>query len=362
LRLYQVSLPLPPAPGSLPKWNGSSWDQHEHWEWRRALLGVDSSHGGDRHFTLDDGLWNRVVGYRRPTGDVVHRDYAQDGAFTVRFGDDEFGQIPSPPGTVFEATYRLGNGRAGNVGPDSLTVFDAASIGALVQSITNPLPATGGVDSEPLDDVRRLAPDAFRAITYRAVRPEDYAKAAERLPWVQRAGASFRWTGSWLTAFVTSDPRGAATLSAPRKAELEAQLDRFRQAGRETHVLDPDYADIDLEIDFCVEPSSYGGDVKQSVLEALLGRSGAAPRKGFFDPDAFAFGDPLQRSVLEAFIQTVPGVRAVEQMRIRRRGWFDWRVFDELAYPVGADEVLRLQNDPDHPEQGTLRVFPKGGA
>ena len=35
----------------------------------------------------------------------------------------------------------------------------------------------------------RLAPDAFRALTFRAVRPEDYAEAAERLPWVQRAGA-----------------------------------------------------------------------------------------------------------------------------------------------------------------------------
>jgi hypothetical protein len=210
--------------------------------------------------------------------------------------------------------------------------------------------------------VRRLAPDAFRAITYRAVRPEDYAEAATRLPWVQRAGASFRWTGSWLTAFVTPDPRGAATLAPARKAELEAQLDRFRQAGRETHVLDPVYADIDLEIDCCVEPSSYGGDVKQSVLDALLGSHGPAPRRGFFDPDAFAFGDPLERSRLEAFIQSIPGVRAVEEIRIRRRGWFDWRVFDELEYRVAADEVLRLQNDPDHPEQGTLRVLPKGGA
>jgi hypothetical protein len=194
------------------------------------------------------------------------------------------------------------------------------------------------------------------------VRPEDYAEAAGRLAWVQRAGASFRWTGSWLTAFVTPDPRGTATLAPARKAELEAQLDRFRQAGRETHVLDPIYADIDLEIDFCVETSSYGGEVKLSVLDALLGSHGAAPRKGFFDPDAFAFGDPLERSRLEAFIQSIPGVRAVEEIRIRRRGWFDWRVFGELEYRVAADEVLRLQNDPDHPEQGTLRVLPKGGA
>src|SRR5262249_56914150 len=127
----------------------------------------------------------------------------------------------------------------GKAGPDSLVVFDTAALGALVAAITNPLPAAGGVDAETLDDVRRFAPDAFRAVTFRAVRPEDYAEAAERLDWVQRAGASFRWTGSWLTAFTTPDPRGAVTLSAALRAEVEDQLDRFRQAGRQPHVPDP---------------------------------------------------------------------------------------------------------------------------
>ena len=362
LRLAEATLSTPPSP---PKWNGSQWDEHDRWDWRRALLGVDSSQPEDRHFTLDDGVWTRVVGFRRGPGELVHRDYALGGGVTVRFGDGEFGAVPDPtssPGTVFEATYRLGNGSRGNVGPDSLVVFDKATLGALVNEITNPLPAAGGVDPEPLDDVRRFAPDAFRAVTFRAVRPEDYAEAAERLDWVQRAGASFRWTGSWLTAFTTPDPRGAAMLSPALRTELEEQLDRFRQAGRESHVLDPVYADIDLEIDVCIETSSYGGEVIPQVLTALLGKRGPAPRRGFFDPDNFTFGDALERSRLEAVIQSVPGVRAVEEMRIRRRGFFNWRPFDQLFYPVAADEVIRLQNDAEHPERGTLRVFPKGGA
>ena len=61
----------------------------------------------------------------------------------------------------------------------------------------------GGLDAETPEVLRQLAPDAFKAITYRAVRPGDYAEAAERLAWVQKAGSVFRWTGSWLTAFVT---------------------------------------------------------------------------------------------------------------------------------------------------------------
>jgi len=339
-------------------WNGAAWVEQEVWQWRRALIGPDSSQKFDRHFTLDDGEWRRVVGYHRPAGEVVHFDYATGAGVTVRFGDGEFGMMPAI-GTVFEVTYRLGNGTRGNVPAASLKSFDPL---LPVSAVSNPLPALGGIDPETEDEARRLAPDAFRAITFRAVRPEDYAEAAERLPWVQRAGARFRWTGSWLSAFVTADPHHEIGLSPAHRRELEAELDRFRQAGREVIVLAPRYADIDLEIKICVAPSAYPGDVRTWVTEALLGKKGVRPRVGFFDPDHFTFGTPLERSELEAFIQAVPGVRAVENMRIRRRGWFDWRLFYELVFHVGADEVIRLQNDPLHPDQGSLHLLMEGGA
>ncbi|WP_428667481.1 hypothetical protein [Reyranella sp.] len=367
IRLYSATLA---TPASAPKWNGSQWDQHDGWEWRRRLLGVSSSQAEDQHFTLDDGIWRRVVGFRRPLDTLVHQDYAQldrtDGdGVTVRFGDGVFGAIPSPtasPGTVFEVSYRLGNGTGGNLGADTLIVFDAAALGGLVAAITNPLPTEGGVDPEPLDAVRRNAPDAFRAITYRAVRPEDYAEAAERLDWVQRAGSQFRWTGSWLTAMVTPDPRGTDVLTQDRRSDLQAQLDRFRQAGRETVVPDPIYADIDLQIEICVAPTRYAADVAGEVETALLGTKGPLARRGFFDPDNFTFGAPLFRSRLEATIMLVPGVKAVERMAIRRRGWFDWRPFTELTFTIEPNEIIRLDNDPDHADRGTLRIFHDGGA
>jgi hypothetical protein len=96
--------------------------------------------------------------------------------------------------------------------------------------------------------------------------------------------------------------------------------------------------------------------VKARVIEALLGRKGVRPAKGFFDPDNFTFGTPLRRSVLEAEIQDVAGVRGVEQMRIRARGITDWRRFDELTFEVGHDQIIRLQNDPRFPERGSLRI------
>jgi hypothetical protein len=340
------------------------------WEWKRSFLGVNSSQPNDTHFTLDDGTWRRVAGYRRvdQTGAVrefVHADYASGRGATIRFGDGDFGQTPDPT-TIFEAVYRLGHGRADNVAAGSLTDFDPPEVDpgnlTLVSAVTNPFDVTDAVAAQAATEVRQLAPEAFRAITYRAVRPQDYEEAVERLSWVQRAGARFRWTGSWLTVFATPDPKSSFELTPDQETELSAQLDRFRLAGREAWGCDPISAIVDLEINVCIEPSSFVGDVVAAVLEALFGRRGLHRVLGFFSPDQFTFGTPLDRGRLEATIQAVPGVRAVETIRIRRRGWFDWRDFTEAALPVADNEIIRVENRPKFPERGAVRIIPHGGA
>ncbi|HWV58957.1 MAG TPA: hypothetical protein VNZ57_16000 [Longimicrobiales bacterium] len=336
------------------RWDGGAWVVETEWTWRRSFVGTSSSLPQERHFALEDGTWRRVAGFRRIGEEFVHADYATGEGKTIRFGDGEFGLVPAA-GTVFRATYRVGGGRRGNVAADSIRHIETAAA-PFVLSVTNPLPAMGGADPEPISDVKALAPEAFRAITFRAVRPEDYSEAAERLSWVQRAGTRFRWTGSWITAFTTPDPEGAVTLAPDRRLELERLIDRVRQAGREAHVLDPVFADLDLEITVCVAASSYRGEVKEAVLEALSARG------GFFDPGNFTFGTPLRRSALEAAIQRVPGVRAVGEILVRRRGHFDWRSLDAQYLPVGDHEVIRVENDPSHPDRGSVKLVMEGGA
>lgn len=332
---------------------------HE-WTWRRALVGVNSSQPADRDFALDDGFWRRVVGYRRIGQEIVHVDYATGDGATLRFGDGEFGLIPAA-GEHFEITYRLGNGRVGNVPAGALTDFDHAAL-PTIDAVTNPLPATDGSDPETPFEIRQSAPEAFRAITFRAVRPEDYSEAAERLPWVQRAGTAFRWTGSWITSFTTPDPRSATALSDLQRTDLFEQVDRFRQAGREAWGLDPIYADLDLEIRICVEPDAFAGDVKKRVLEALFAKKSHSPQLGFFSPDNFTFGTPLWRSELEAVMQAVAGVRAVRAIRVRRRGRTSWQNFASLVLRVADSEVIRVQNDRLLPERGSVRLLMEGGA
>jgi predicted phage baseplate assembly protein len=348
------------------------WATGDRWEFKHSFVGINVSGPDSRDFTIEDGTWARVVGYQRLGGEVVHQDYLAGVGSTVRFGDGEFGRMPARGNAAagqdkfFRVRYRLGNGTRGNVAADTVRFSDPnggtdfSAFGFKVVRVWNPLPTSGGVDAETAAEVRRDAPEAFRAVTYRAVRPEDFDEAAQRLAWVQRAGTSFRWTGSWLTAFTAADPRERADLPPDQRRALAIHLDRFRQAGREVHVLEPRYANLELRIAFCVEASAYAAQVERAVAQALLGRGDR--RDGFFAPDRFTFGTPLDRSELEVAIQRVPGVRAVKAIWIRRRDGFAERPFVEPYYQPGLDEVIRVEGDRGHPDRGSVTLEPEGGA
>jgi hypothetical protein len=331
------------------------------WNWKRTLLdGTPQS----ADFTLDDGTWKRVIGFFVAGEEKVHVDYARGDGFTVRFGDGEFGRVPAQ-GTQFEARYRTGPGARGNLAADTVKlltnpVTGATDLAGAVDAVTNPFPITTGVDAESLATAKELAPEAFRAVTFRAVRPADFEDMAERLSWVQRAGAATRWTGSWPTVFVTADPEGSFELSPARRASLQQQMDAVRQAGREVDVVDPEFVNLDLEVCLCVAPSAYPGQVEEAVVRALTGPWPRREGPPFFHPDRFTFGTPLSRSALEAAIQDVPGVEGVQGLCIRARGYGPLHSFDELVFEPGKGRVLRLENDPRFPERGSLSVHSRG--
>jgi predicted phage baseplate assembly protein len=283
-----------------------------------------------------------------------------DGA-TLRFGDGVFGAIPAD-GATFEVTYRCGGGAIGNVAAGAIDRFDRAHpIAAQIVAVTNPLAGEGGRDEEAAAKVREMAPQAFRARQYRAVRSGDYEQAAVTLPWVQRAGTAFRWTGSWLTVFTAADPLGSESLPPERAAELTELLNRRRMAGYESYVAPPRYASLDLEVRICARPDAFRGDVKRAVLAALDAAEHPDGTRGFFHPDRFTFGMGLERSAVEAAIQEVPGVDGVLDVVYRRRGHTPGFVSAPDLVTVARDEIVRVDNDPGRPERGSVRVEVVGG-
>jgi hypothetical protein len=330
-----------------------------YWQWNPTPIDAATE---DLAYTLDFGAWRKVITFDRPGGRILHLDRASDNGATIRFGDGDYGTIPSD-GSLFRVRYRTDVGARGNVAADSVTVLhnlDPASnwptLVGIAASVTNPFAVTNGRDPEDIDIVKQVAPEAYKANPRRAARDEDYRAIAEQETWVKRAGATRRWTGSWLTEFVTADPEGATVLSAENRAQLEQGMDCVRQAGRPVVVRDPIYRPIDLRIRICIDPDAYDGQVIERVTEALAGPRRFGKGVPFFDLDNFTFGQPFYRAALEAAIQAVPGVLAVEHIRIRVRGLFDWRPFPGFVFRPGDDRILRLDNDPSRPEAGSLIV------
>jgi hypothetical protein len=324
------------------------------WSFAASLLG---SLATDTNFTIDPVAWQLVA--RSDTGQPTQYDIDGDDGSTIRFGDNVFGASPAEQ-DLFQVTYRTGLGATGNVAADSITMIDPSTAG-LITAARNPYAATDGADEETASHIRRMAPQAFRAVQYRAVLASDYEAAAETLPWVQKAGTSFRWTGSWMTVFTAADPRGSEQISVDEEIQLVELLNRRRLAGYESYAPPPDYVSIDLRIEICVLTGWFDGDVEASVLNVLGSSTRKHDAAAFFFADRFTFGTPLYRSRLEAAIQNAPGVAGVHAINYRQRGTFAGFVdLPEIVTPAPT-QILRVDNDPSWPERGTIRVIAEGG-
>jgi hypothetical protein len=280
-----------------------------------------------------------------------------DGRSYLRFGDDRFGLRPARE-TAFTARYRVGNGVRGNVGADAIAYVVTEDDD--VVAAYNPLPAQGGIEPESIEEVRQSAPSAFR-IQERAVTPEDYAEVAQRHPQVQRAAATIRWTGSWHTVFLTVDRFGGRPVDTEFEEELRAHLERYRLAGHDLEVDGPRYVPLEIEMHVCVLPEYFRSDVKATLLGVFGNGTLPDGRRGVFHPDNFTFGQPVYLSRLYEAVQAVEGVDWVEISLFQRQG-----VPDDAALAAGELslhrlEIARLDNDPNFPENGVLRLVMEGG-
>ena len=280
-----------------------------------------------------------------------------DGAATLRFGDDVHGRRPEVT-TSFEATYRVGNGTAGNVGAGAIAHVVTLN-GAILQA-TNPLPASGGIDAEPVDAVRRDAPEAY-LVQQRAVTREDYARVSELDSHVQRAAASFRWTGSWHTVFVTADRVGGLAVDDEFEIELRRHLEPFRMAGYDLEVDGPRFVPLDVELFICVQPEYFRSHVKAAVLDVLSSGVRADGTLGFFHPDRFTFGGAVYLSAIVAAAQGVLGVQSVIPKVFQRQRDDSTDALDTGVLQMSRLVIARLDDDPSFPEHGVLVLTAGGG-
>lgn len=301
-----------------------------------------------------------------------------DGRAVIRFGDGSFGMRP-PEGSYIKVIYRIGNGVVGNAGAETLVdIVEPPSSETLAEmaepvsseeneswpdipKVRNPLPASGGIEPETIDQVRHLAPKAFHAEQFRAVTRDDYSRKTEEHPEVAKAVATFRWTGSWHTVFIRVDPKGRMGLTPDLEERVKSHISRYKLAGYDIEIDAPVYVPLEIEINICVARDHFRMDVEEVTLEALSNKEFPDGRKGFFNPDNFTFSQPVYLSSLYEVLGQVAGIDSAEVIMFKRLGGVESGELNQGFIPMGRSEIACLDNDPNFPENGVLRLNMMGG-
>jgi hypothetical protein len=273
----------------------------------------------------------------------------------LRFGFGGMGRSPVA-GHRFYASYRIGNGIVGNIGPDVLAHIVTSH--PHVGGVRNLLPARGGQEREPIESARLLAPYAHWD-QERCVTQQDYEARAESHPEVARAVARLQWTGSWHTAYIYVQRRNGNKVDDAFKQELCRFMNRYRLAGYDIEIHAPHYVPVHITLDVTVGPGHHASTVEQALWYAFSSQRLSETSVGFFHPSRFTFAQPVYRSQVIRAALAVPGANRIQVLRFGR-GQEDSQVYQDKI-PIQTLEIAQCRNDPRDPSSGTIKFIMEGG-
>jgi hypothetical protein len=304
-----------------------------------------------------------------PDEPVVVAEVDDERVAWLRFGDDRTGEEPDP-GTEFSARYRVGNGSDGNVGAGAIRFLVLPGVDDAAVRVRNPLPASGGIDPEPVADAKVAIPDTFRARRERAITADDYAELAQRIGGneVQSAVADLVWTGSWYTAEVSLDPR-APQRRAPACAPPDRRLDRivqnglrqYQRMGHEVRVVTADVVPIHLRLVVCVHRHAVQAHVKAALTDLFSAGVRRDGSLGYFHPDRWRFGQAVDAGPIVAAAAGVAGVTSVQVKTLARAAQPGTDAAATGVLPIGRWEIAQLDPAPDRVLGGQLELSLIGG-
>ncbi|NEP02772.1 MAG: putative baseplate assembly protein [Symploca sp. SIO2E9] len=277
----------------------------------------------------------------------------------LRFGDGNLGKAPLA-GLAMKASYRSGNGSAGNVGREAIAYLltqDGDRYSKLDEKITkiyNPLAAQGGIDPEAIADARLKAPQALR-IRQNCVTEADYVEVMQRHPEVQKAAAQLRWTGSWYTMFIAVDRHEDKRIDKDFKKELGEYIEPFRLMAHDLEIVEPTFVPLDIVLQVKIKDGYFQSSIRRALEETFGKKDSKSGKRGFFHPDNFSFGQPV---FLSRIIQQAMEIDGVYRAEVKRFQVWGQTPRDELNRGVIATDnlsIVQVDNNPYTPENGLIK-------
>jgi len=240
----------------------------------------------------------------------------------ITFGDGRRGMVPpESKNNIVAVNYRIGGGSLGNVNANTLTSLGRAL--AYVDSVTNPLPATGGADRETIEEAKTRAPYTIKSRD-RAVTAEDYEMLALRAS----------TTLARARCVPDRSNRGHVTLALVPKGELRGEeltrrlvpsnevlrfvkryLEERKLVGTVLNVVRPRYKDLSIRV-VLIRRSVGTSDRLRKDIEIKL-RKNLHALVGGKDGKGWEFGRPVLKAELVHLVEGVPGVEGVDALEIR---------------------------------------------
>ncbi|MDB5706044.1 MAG: hypothetical protein JWN66_3160 [Sphingomonas bacterium] len=266
------------------------------------------------------------------------RVYSLDSeAGTIRFGNGVRGAVPGPGRAVHVVTMRAGGGTPGNVPAGALKGL-AAPADAPKLKLNQPLPMTGGIDPERLEEAETRIPAMIRH-GGRAVTKSDIKELALRTPGVPVGRVEVlerfkpqqrRGDIPGVVSVMVIPSRAGTAKPAPRadRTMLEsvyAWLDGRRPLATELYVIAPEY--VPMGVSAAVElVDQEQRDAVIEMVSEVIRRHLWPLAPGGPDGQGWPLGRALDDRLIETAIARVPGVRTVAPVRLFRRstrgtGW-----------------------------------------
>ncbi|MFF7282012.1 putative baseplate assembly protein [Streptomyces griseorubiginosus] len=272
-----------------------------------------------------DGVWQGWEETEDLTlGTAADRLFALEPADgLVRFGPGgRQGRVPQIGQRIRVRSYRYGGGAAGNVPAGAVNAV--TGVGGV--TVTNPLPAIGGSDAEPLDAaLDRIPAEVHRRD--RAVVAEDFRELALRLPGVARAEPLPLFHPATpaqpaagvvsLVVFPAEDVRdpGAPLPDRALLRRVARYLDERRLLTTELYVLPPEYRKVSVAVGVAVT-DGHQVDAVRRWVELIL-RQFLAPVPPYGpDGGGWPLGRMVRRAELEAIAVQVEGVEFLEGLAL----------------------------------------------
>lgn len=258
-------------------------------------------------------LWQQVDSFVGHDGDA--RVYQLDPASgQVLFGNDRQGKIP-PAGrdAVRAISYQNGGGETGNV--EALSIEKLKSSVESVDSVTNPIPAAGGVNALDVDALISTAPDRLRH-RHQALTPVDIEALA------------VAWSSEIVRArcLIPKQPTEPIKVYIARRtgercpkaslAEREALARYLTDLGwgalgnSAIRVYNPDYVSISVAVEILAESTEVAAAVEKTARARLLKL--LHPVDGGPDGSGWPFGRGIWKSEFFRILSDIPGLDRVE--------------------------------------------------